>query len=1351
MKDDDRTGYFPNDDGEKTGRFPGNGTEETLNIRDDSERTPPTSEASEIRRMKAYVSDGLDSVDETISKDFDTDDTIGNMAVVKGKVGEGAMGKLYRAKLGHPIILLGKRVEEGLDEPSKIVYNGKPVLVETIDSDEGGPPVTRPWARRVMSDEERVEVRAAVDLMLREWNEPLKMTTRRSKDTSMLDMGKYIRNRNDVLARGLYPHFRWGEDSEVAVKVFFSETASQDLSERFVQEGRMMADLSHENIVRAIYYGCDVRKDEDGDKRESLYIVEELVRNASMFKVDDQKDPMDPKAVMKILRGAARGLEYLHAEGVIHRDIKPSNIVVDWMTIDSEEPDVRLGDFGIATYVDDDERKVLVTMKEEELLGTPAYMSPEAFKGSKKVRRSSDVWGLSAVGYKMLTGKRPYDGNWQDIRSRIMERESPRDIMQTEGGKRAHHRLSDLIERNFLFEPENRLSSAEFREDIEELYNENLIYRPSPAEESAAEAECSSLRREARNRENRLKWRRRFGLKHKDQTKELIGIYDRMLKLMPRTKDTVVRRLSYIEAAIGHCNAAGLKTKAKRLEKDKAWEERKMELMNVDREISRLPMSLPVKIGLGLGAASFATVLAGGAYLHEDMRHNRQMLRSAKTTLDMVHIENDLVYAERMLEALEGNEDIPRDIEFDRRLNYIRREIDDLKEARETASLLEEVEELMNSDNPKKAIEMFDEVSDKIAYLERSESDRVRNAVSALTDRKEKLKENFRGWYHLMELKNTEIMYRDLVASVSSMKRRISSRDFPEMSDIDSIMQNVRNQQRKLDGFTTDSDKLGADGRRDWERDMKLYVELEGSVDGLYTELAVSLYKKAKEDQEAALALIGKFGEEFSEKLESEAQAKIAMVREALDDIDSSRLPDELDMGELDPDGSAGKAELGKYGFARRLYEDTVSFVSGDSLEKDPKKAVEELQKRLARIKEVEGKIAPELAEGIDLKALDRQPVIARAGDRLLEIALKHYSLAEGMLPGLEKDYDGTVSGVQAEFARIAGYLEAISTIGAKTDVSAASRPRLKKAFAEGQLGIVSGLYRSLMSELETIMENPAPDSRDKELEEAGKRAEDVKKKRAGIDSNWADLTGINVTHLDNGLAGAGKAREEYKGLVKAAGDPAPEKKAERIGAVERLMRFHYTRDEMELVWRFHGMVPGEDRTEMLRDFESFRKALESTRDASGYVRTLPDGRAVSLTDDDISSVSSSAKKYLGGELGLDSLSPVIEMAGKKGMQLGAVPEYLSKISALSKEKAELQAKLAGEDTPENAAERSGYRTRLAGIDSELSRDERYLRELLPDLYRVAEELRKYPLGPPAGAVEGLRAAEERLKKYKAG
>src|SRR5438874_2298041 len=178
----------------------------------------------------------------------------------------------------------------------------------------------------------------------------------------------------------------------VALKVIsLGQWASKAHLKRFRREAEAAASLDHPSIV-PIY--------EVGEREGACYFSMKFVEGGQLDEVV-KRAPMSIHQAAELIAKVARTVHYAHEHGILHRDIKPGNILLD------AKGEPHLTDFGLARLVET-ESTVTRTL---EVLGTPSYMAPEQAAGNKAQPTSAtDVYGLGAVFYQLLTGHPPFAG-----------------------------------------------------------------------------------------------------------------------------------------------------------------------------------------------------------------------------------------------------------------------------------------------------------------------------------------------------------------------------------------------------------------------------------------------------------------------------------------------------------------------------------------------------------------------------------------------------------------------------------------------------------------------------------------------------------------------------------------------------------------------------------------------------------------------------------------------------------------------------------------------------------------------------------------------------------------------------
>jgi serine/threonine protein kinase len=208
--------------------------------------------------------------------------------------------------------------------------------------------------------------------------------------------------------------------------------------ERFLREARSFAQLNHPGIV-TLY---EISRDEG-----QYYLVEEFVEGVTL--ADRMAGAVPFPEAADILARMCEALHVAHQKGVIHRDLKPANILLD------REGRPHLTDFGLAKF-EGEEKPVT---EAGQVLGTPAYMSPEQARGeSHRVDARSDVYSFGVILYELLTQERPFQGNRRMLLLQVLEDE-PRPPRQL--GEKIPRDLETICLKAMSKNPAARYATAE--------------------------------------------------------------------------------------------------------------------------------------------------------------------------------------------------------------------------------------------------------------------------------------------------------------------------------------------------------------------------------------------------------------------------------------------------------------------------------------------------------------------------------------------------------------------------------------------------------------------------------------------------------------------------------------------------------------------------------------------------------------------------------------------------------------------------------------------------------------------------------------------------------------------------
>ncbi len=230
----------------------------------------------------------------------------------------------------------------------------------------------------------------------------------------------------------------------VALKVIAIHGVDAGEEARFDREGRVLAGLSHPNIVRVVAFG---QLDEG-----QPYVAMEWLEGEDIAQ-RQKRAPLTLGQAVEIGAQIADALAHAHDVGIVHRDIKPSNVILLRSRPGHEWPvESKLVDFGVASA--EDSRLT----RTGAIIGTPAYMAPEQARGDAEVDARSDIYGLGATLFEMFAGRPPHVGPTPvAILARLVTTPAPR---LTEIYPEAPHSLDDLLSHMLATHPEDRPARA---------------------------------------------------------------------------------------------------------------------------------------------------------------------------------------------------------------------------------------------------------------------------------------------------------------------------------------------------------------------------------------------------------------------------------------------------------------------------------------------------------------------------------------------------------------------------------------------------------------------------------------------------------------------------------------------------------------------------------------------------------------------------------------------------------------------------------------------------------------------------------------------------------------------------
>jgi serine/threonine protein kinase len=238
---------------------------------------------------------------------------------------------------------------------------------------------------------------------------------------------------------------------DLAVKIVHQQHLRDELGmKRFEQEALLLSRVENPHIVRIIDHGL----------APAPFIVMEYIHGIQLNKWLQTNGPMPPEMAIELFLQLCDALSAAEAIRIVHRDLKPSNILIG---TDTEGIQCKILDFGLAKFIDAGETERLTATG--EILGSPAYMPPEQWKGQCDHR--SDIYSLGCIMYEVLSGKPPFSAQFGlEYMSKHVS-DTPPPFSQLHVAAKLPVGLEDIVNKCMQKSPANRYqSSLACREDL---------------------------------------------------------------------------------------------------------------------------------------------------------------------------------------------------------------------------------------------------------------------------------------------------------------------------------------------------------------------------------------------------------------------------------------------------------------------------------------------------------------------------------------------------------------------------------------------------------------------------------------------------------------------------------------------------------------------------------------------------------------------------------------------------------------------------------------------------------------------------------------------------------------------
>ena len=229
------------------------------------------------------------------------------------------------------------------------------------------------------------------------------------------------------------------DGAKMAMKIPNGNSWNMERLKRFFREADTLSKIAHPNIVQIYEYGVS-------DYEEIPYIIMEYLPGGTLD-AHLRRNMVNIDEGITIIVQLLSALKEVHGHGLLHRDIKPQNVLF------SERHEIKLSDFGLVRITDS-----ALTMS-HVVLGTPGYMSPESFEGSRKIDERAEIFSMGVMAYEILTGTHPFDVTCISELISAIKASSP--LAPTKLNPKIPQNLQTVLAGMLAKKPENRYNTAE--------------------------------------------------------------------------------------------------------------------------------------------------------------------------------------------------------------------------------------------------------------------------------------------------------------------------------------------------------------------------------------------------------------------------------------------------------------------------------------------------------------------------------------------------------------------------------------------------------------------------------------------------------------------------------------------------------------------------------------------------------------------------------------------------------------------------------------------------------------------------------------------------------------------------